>query len=970
MSAADKLTTSECLSAPHDNLVHFSRCVKFGARQKYLENAPAEVRGQIDHLLSRVEDVRFHIEARPDGEFWTGRLADHLSDLRAKPQPRKHDRSLAEATLSVLHLGSHSSHTGPEETRPPLPGAAAAAAVGPGASLDGALSVPNGQPYGSPQNGHVHGSNAQNHAHSHLHMHGAHTHGSANGNANGHANGKSKNSAKDSDSHYKGLHAGAVFFKDGFPHSHSKLEGTFPHQNMPLVDLLSKDKDRNVLMEECDEGIIRWFHIPANNMAWVEEVIARHYNEDRPPRNELFERAKGGSKTQEILRRVNWRGHSREAINPHIAPHNRQLEPSCEIVKTGTTTAMALFAPFLHWDTEQGWQRQQKAILDATRVANMQTATSAPKDRVQDNFNNELRGHHVQSTTLSSLAHEAISSSSSHLRSMTTRAASRRGVVGRVLFCAARIFKLMASFEDDELVREYLFANPPLHPRRSLHQTFTKYSSFLLETETLDREQIVYKATAPVTTPASRPNCNKWCQCSDCKKERAAVPRLLMVDQLWLFVLDENTIITSFPQRWGSWFSDDPSGVHKRVCERLQGNGNQDVSTPYELALTIYDVCCRVFYESTTYLDRQPQMNFIFADSLNFVTTRELAARQQLSNLAQDIWTAYGSPDKAGIAEAHREMLNINPEAGLMRQVDNILSDLKVIRQIKVVQQEVLEQYHVNVARQLLPQFSHAGPELHTPRLRDVRRMRDALVDDETIPMLKRSAATWTLAQADDFEDLFADQFRQIDKLYGAAEYCAKRLEELLETKSRYAGIISAWEAVASNVEITNQGRSIMLFSVLSIIFLPLSFIASLFGMNSMDYENGLASFASELGYIFGISILVIFLALLLAFDKFSLALLLYGLKVPTKWLSTRVAIYEPPVLQRSRNYRKLNEKRVRKIRAMEEEIERARAVRDTKLFWKSVEDEQARRRETMRNKNSGRQHRVPSGNFDSFAAV
>ncbi|KAK3366817.1 hypothetical protein B0T24DRAFT_534915 [Lasiosphaeria ovina] len=741
MSAADKLTTSECLSAPHDNLVHFSRCVKFGARQKYLENAPAEVRGQIDHLLSRVEDVRFHIEARPDGEFWTGRLADHLSDLRAKPQPRKHDRSLAEATLSVLHLGSHSSHTGPEETRPPLPGAAAAAAVGPGASLDGALS----------------------------------------------------NSAKDSDSHYKGLHAGAVFFKDGFPHSHSKLEGTFPHQNMPLVDLLSKDKDRNVLMEECDEGII---------------LIARHYNEDRPPRNELFERAKGGSKTQEILRRVNWRGHSREAINPHIAPHNRQLEPSCEIVKTGTTTAMALFAPFLHWDTEQGWQRQQKAILDATRVANMQTATSAPKDRVQDNFNNELRGHHVQSTTLSSLAHEAISSSSSHLRSMTTRAASRRGVVGRVLFCAARIFKLMASFEDDELVREYLFANPPLHPRRSLHQTFTKYSSFLLETETLDREQIVYKATAPVTTPASRPNCNKWCQCSDCKKERAAVPRLLMVDQLWLF-----------PQRWGSWFSDDPSGVHKRVCERLQGNGNQDVSTPYELALTIYDVCCRVFYESTTYLDRQPQMNFIFADSLNFVTTRELAARQQLSNLAQDIWTAYGSPDKAGIAEAHREMLNINPEAGLMRQVDNILSDLKVIRQIKVVQQEVLEQYHVNVARQLLPQFSHAGPELHTPRLRDVRRMRDALVDDETIPMLKRSAATWTLAQADDFEDLFADQFRQIDKLYGAAEYCAKRLEELLETKSRYAGIISAWEAVASNVEITNQGRSIMLFSVLSIIF-------------------------------------------------------------------------------------------------------------------------------------------------------
>jgi hypothetical protein len=69
---------------------------------------------------------------------------------------------------------------------------------------------------------------------------------------------------------YKGLQAGAVYFKDGKPHSHSKLQGSFPDQTIPLADLLARDGDRSVLTEQCEEGMLRWFHIPANNASWVE----------------------------------------------------------------------------------------------------------------------------------------------------------------------------------------------------------------------------------------------------------------------------------------------------------------------------------------------------------------------------------------------------------------------------------------------------------------------------------------------------------------------------------------------------------------------------------------------------------------------------------------------------------------------------------------------------------------------------
>jgi hypothetical protein len=45
------------------------------------------------------------------------------------------------------------------------------------------------------------------------------------------------------------------------------------------------------------------------------------------------------------------------------------------------------------------------------------------------------------------------------------------------------------------------------------------------------------------------------------------------------------------------------------------------------------------------------------------------------------------------------------------------------------------------------------------------------------------------------------------------------QIKELLEAKHNYAGIISAWESAENSIEISNQGKSIMLFSVLSIIF-------------------------------------------------------------------------------------------------------------------------------------------------------
>ena len=72
------------------------------------------------------------------------------------------------------------------------------------------------------------------------------------------------------------LKANVIYFKKGPHEEHPKrydepkLAGKFPNPRVPLILLLKKNKEENPLMWKCEDDMIRYFHIPANNMAWVE----------------------------------------------------------------------------------------------------------------------------------------------------------------------------------------------------------------------------------------------------------------------------------------------------------------------------------------------------------------------------------------------------------------------------------------------------------------------------------------------------------------------------------------------------------------------------------------------------------------------------------------------------------------------------------------------------------------------------
>ena len=226
-----------------------------------------------------------------------------------------------------------------------------------------------------------------------------------------------------------------------------------------------------------------------------------------------------------------------------------------------------------------------------------------------------------------------------HLQSRLFRTENGRVLagteIGQVLFDAATLYEAMTGYRDKMFISKYLHADPPLHPRRTLDQA---YYWTLKTTRTRDRDQVVYRGTRPnpehaidpktrtwdcpevhptpaggfkeeVQEPGSTEEVLDWSHCIQCRSHIRKVSRILMVDQLWMWILDEKTIITSFPRRYGV-NKQDPSGVHKSIRTRLEALRSDHIRTVFDLALIILDECSNTFFDRTKTAVRIPYLTF------------------------------------------------------------------------------------------------------------------------------------------------------------------------------------------------------------------------------------------------------------------------------------------------------------------------------------------------------------------------
>lgn len=106
--------------------------------------------------------------------------------------------------------------------------------------------------------------------------------------------------------------------------------------------------------------------------------------------------------------------------------------------------------------------------------------------------------------------------------------------LGSVLYRAALLHEAMDYYQEQELIKSYLHHEPPFHPRRTLDQS---YYWTLKTTKKRDRDQVVYRGTAPKKKDKHE-GVHVSSGCVGCVADIRKVPRVVMVDQLWLWILN------------------------------------------------------------------------------------------------------------------------------------------------------------------------------------------------------------------------------------------------------------------------------------------------------------------------------------------------------------------------------------------------------------------------------------------------
>lgn len=122
-----------------------------------------------------------------------------------------------------------------------------------------------------------------------------------------------------------------------------------------------------------------------------------------------------------------------------------------------------------------------------------------------------------------------------------------------------------------------------------------------------------------------------------------------------------------------------------------------------------------------------------------------------------------------------------------------------------------------------------------------------------------------------DVAQVSIDEYRtQIGEMKENSHLAQKAVETLLDLKQKQANVdemkLARWQAEATQ----NQSRSVMVFTIFTVIFLPLSFFTSLFGINAREWsgvnENLPLSEMFEIGAPTSFAIIAI--ALLLGFSE------------------------------------------------------------------------------------------------------
>ncbi|OJJ50553.1 hypothetical protein ASPZODRAFT_206942 [Penicilliopsis zonata CBS 506.65] len=318
---------------------------------------------------------------------------------------------------------------------------------------------------------------------------------------------------------------------------------------------------------------------------------------------------------------------------------------------------------------------------------------------------------------------------------------------------------------------------------------------------------------------------------------------ILAVDQLWLWVIDEETIVTCSTHR--------RDGLADPVVERIwnylrekkgKGKGQPPPSSVDEMSRFIVNFCTSFVNETSweASISGRPQGTCSVVETQSSrKSPREIFA-ETINKKADDEKEMFrGFKEKMRLKkdeseaqdQTHRTILNqqeetqnwqsISKAATVLNEVKDVLDELNILRAALMQQQSVWNE------------LFKGGAELKSER-----------------------APTYTI--------------QQIDEMTKITEAIQLSVKDILGLEQNGINIIEAFLSRGQAKESIQQGKTLMVFTVITIFFVPMSFLTSLFALNVSSFQHDPQNnLIYEPGWIFpiifctsiGLGLVIIFFA-------------------------------------------------------------------------------------------------------------
>lgn len=164
-----------------------------------------------------------------------------------------------------------------------------------------------------------------------------------------------------------------------------------------------------------------------------------------------------------------------------------------------------------------------------------------------------------------------------------------------------------------------------------------------------------------------------------------------MVDQLWMWIIDDHRLVTAFPQRWKQP-QNDPLNILEGIIEDIHSRSGDPVTSARDIATIVAEHCASSVNDRVRN-EEQYQFFRMFESSIGLVNDQETnlfaefnqASAQASLSLERSRRTSQLFDDDSFTAEnleAMDKLLSIGNETRLLTEIKDIRDELSMLARI------------------------------------------------------------------------------------------------------------------------------------------------------------------------------------------------------------------------------------------------------------------------------------------------